>query len=361
MNFRFLTRCPQHRSLHAFTLLELLVVIAILAMTATVAFRATSNLADQARLEKTQQTVEQVRQAIIGKSGGIQSDGTPLVSGFVADIGRLPLPVLATIGTNDYSTLNELTAQSPYAYPYGLYQAVSPNITNDANVDATVFVPCGWRGPYIKLASGLPSIYDGWGKVIANPNPLLAYTPNLYTFLGGGAQNTNYPTGYAPVQSTTDPIAGIVVEGPTYRENPLANTFDRDRVQLLIDANEITSQLQITSSVVSIANYENSVNLAANTTATITIRVYGPNPNAIAGLALPLLAYSTNQVFSAPATGTLAIPGFTVTFPSLPPGPKIVRATYVRSGSTGITNSTAPAAFTLVAGFNAFSIKVPGK
>ena len=133
-------------------------------------------------------------------------------------------------------------------------------------------------------------------------------------------------------------------------------------MKLLIGSNEITSQLQINSSVVSISNPANQVTLLAATTATISIRVYGPNPNAMAGLALPLLAYSTNQVFSAPATSSLPIPStFTVTFPSLPPGPKIVRATYVRSGATGITNSTAPIAFTLVAGFNAFSIKVAGK
>ena len=180
MNFRSLTRFPQHRSQHAFTLLELLVVIAILAMTATVAFRTTTNLADQARLEKTQQTVEQIRQAIVGDSDGIQSDGSPLVRGFVADIGRLPLPVVATIGTNTYLTLNELTAQSPYAYPYGLYPAVPPYITNDANVDATVVVPCGWRGPYIQLNSGLPSIYDGWGKIIGNRYLDVVSTPILF-------------------------------------------------------------------------------------------------------------------------------------------------------------------------------------
>lgn len=318
--------------------------------------RATSNLADQARLEKTQQTVEQVRQAIVGKSGGIQSDGTPLVSGFVADVGRLPLPVLATIGTNSYLTLNELTLQSPYVPTYGLYQAVSPNITNDANVDATVFVPCGWRGPYIQLGSGLPSIYDGWGKVIANPNPLLAYTPNLYSFLGGGAQNTNYPTGYAPIQSITNLVAGIVVEGPIYRENPLAGTLDKDRVQLLIGTNDITSQLQVTGNVKTTNNVNNlfSVTLATNV-GTIYVRVYGPNPAATTGSIPPIIAYSQSQIYTVGTPNT-----FSFTFPNLPPGPKVIRVTYVHNNPPIVTNTSPAAIYTLVPGINTVKFDARG-
>src|SRR5205085_4015934 len=114
---------------------------------------------------------------------------------------------------------------------YAVRQAISPNIVAGSDEDTNVFVPCGWRGPYVQLSSGLPSIYDGWGKIIANPNPLGAYTPSLYTFLGADLQGANYPTGYKAAVTTNDFIAGIKVEGPIYREIPLTSNLETDNVQ----------------------------------------------------------------------------------------------------------------------------------
>lgn len=347
MNTRSLPRHNRHSSAGGFTLLELLVVIAILAMTATVAFRTTTNLAEQARLEKTQQTLEQIRQSIVGRPGEQQLDGTPIVSGFVADTGRLPLPVLATIGGVSYMTLNELTQQGPYAPVYALRQAVSPNIAAGANEDATVYVPCGWRGPYIRVGSGLPSIYDGWGALVANPYPLLAYTPKLFTFLNGEAQNTNSPTGYMPILSITNPIAGIVVEGPIYRENPITSTLETDKAQFVIDANEFTALMQIRYYVLSTnTSTPNNPAVIPNGPGTITAKVYGPNPNYSAGSAPAILAYTASQVY----INGLAQP-LTLTFTNLPHGPKVLRMSYSRST---FTNATSAAIFNLRPGINSF-------
>lgn len=348
MNLCFPACRHRHESFRGFTLLELLVVIAILAMTATVAFRTTTNLAEQAGLEKTQQTLEQIRQSIAGRPSDQQLDGTPIVSGFVADTGRLPLPVFTHIGGSNYLTLNELTLQSPYAPVYALRQAISPNIAAGVDEDSTVYVPCGWRGPYIQAGSVLPSIYDGWGRVIANLNPLLAYTPSLYTFLGGGAQGSDDPSGYASIQSITNPIAGIVVKGPIFRENPITSILEQDRVQVLISSNDFTALMQIRCYVLSTNTDEpnNPAVIPSGTVGTVAAKVYGPNPNSIAGSAPAILAYTASQVY----INGLAQP-LTLTFSNLPHGSKVLRLSYYRGT---FTNATSAAIFNIRPGINSF-------
>ena len=51
------------------TLLELLVVLSILAVLSTVALTSSSGLADQARYEATQRTLENIREAVLGPGG----------------------------------------------------------------------------------------------------------------------------------------------------------------------------------------------------------------------------------------------------------------------------------------------------
>ena len=90
------------------TLLELVVVIAILAVLMTVAMRSVTGVAEQSRFEATQRTLENIQEAILGPANDHQPDGSRVISGFIADIGRLPQAVLTTNSDGTFLTLNEL-------------------------------------------------------------------------------------------------------------------------------------------------------------------------------------------------------------------------------------------------------------
>jgi prepilin-type N-terminal cleavage/methylation domain-containing protein len=77
-----------HRS--ALTLVELLVVLVIIAIVTGIAITATENVIDQGRYNATQQTLQNIQEAIMGPANQRAPDGSFLITGFVADMGRLP-------------------------------------------------------------------------------------------------------------------------------------------------------------------------------------------------------------------------------------------------------------------------------
>jgi prepilin-type N-terminal cleavage/methylation domain-containing protein len=155
---------------HGLTLLELVMVLAILAVLTAVAVQSLEGMADQTRFEATQRTLELIRTAIVSEN----TANTP-VTGFVADMGRLP------------SSLEELLVPPADAAPFGLHNAPAP-FTN-------IRVPGGWRGPYLRLPVGSQALgvnlpRDGWG------NPL--------TFVSDSAGSCTISSAAAP-RSPTNP------------------------------------------------------------------------------------------------------------------------------------------------------------
>jgi hypothetical protein len=138
------------------TLVELLAVLTILAILTTVAMTSTDGVLSQGRYDATSRTLGDLQDAVCGPANAKQVDGTLVVSGFVADVGRLPI---CTSG-DPQAGLSELWAGSPRLLPFAVRQAT---------FDAEVLVPCGWRGPYVRLGVGQSSLCDGWG----NPFDLL--------------------------------------------------------------------------------------------------------------------------------------------------------------------------------------------
>ena len=152
------------------TLLELLIVIVILAVLATVAVRSLTPLADQARYETTMRTMENVRSAVVGNSDTRQVNATPMVSGFIADMGRRPV----TRGTDAAAWLSELwqsptfAGDAPYSFAVragpsvvsfpaqGMYPAFALNCSD-------VSLACGWRGPYLQVPVNQNDVRDAWG------------------------------------------------------------------------------------------------------------------------------------------------------------------------------------------------------
>ncbi|MDZ4097352.1 MAG: type II secretion system protein [Methylophilaceae bacterium] len=133
-----------------FTLVELLLVIFLLSSLALVTTLFVDNANEQYRFETTKTRLEQIRRAIIGDSSRTLN-GQPEISGFIADMGRLP------------ENLQELV--EPPADEEQLW-----GIT-DIEVGTVVVgtLNGGWRGSYLEAiqesgVSGVRAYRDGWGN-----------------------------------------------------------------------------------------------------------------------------------------------------------------------------------------------------
>src|SRR4051794_8927785 len=115
---------------HGMTLVELLVVLTILAVLAAVATTATDVFIDQGRYDANARLLTNIQEAVLGPDNARQPDGTLLVSGFLADVGRLPQAVTADPSTGLAELWSNPAALAPFA--------VRP-----APDDAEVLVPSG--------------------------------------------------------------------------------------------------------------------------------------------------------------------------------------------------------------------------
>lgn len=136
------------------TLIELLVVLTILAVMTVVAVSLTDSVIDQGRYDVTKRTLNGLNDAVLGDPGLTDADGSRLLSGFRADVGRLPLAV----GSDPATQLAELWSNPRGLPPYGPHAAADPEVVLFG----------GWRGPYLRLGSqttGQPVLLrDGWGQ-----------------------------------------------------------------------------------------------------------------------------------------------------------------------------------------------------
>jgi prepilin-type N-terminal cleavage/methylation domain-containing protein len=156
------------------TLLELMVVLVILAIVSTIALQSLQPRVESQRFDSATRLLNEIKGATLGPEQKFQIDGTPLISGFVNDVGRLPIEesLLADTGNSSsnpnfsntsvpnvltelWSTQTQLATQYPYQFRAG------PNQPTDYS---SVRIPCGWRGPYLQLPIGLDSIRDPWGR-----------------------------------------------------------------------------------------------------------------------------------------------------------------------------------------------------
>lgn len=114
------------------TLIELLLVVFILAAVAASAATLTDQVDVQARYDLTASRRAQVRRAILG-------DEEQAISGFVADMGRLPS---------------------------GLDELLQPGSLKTWEFDTNYGAGAGWRGPYLsaQFKGGQAVFRDGWGN-----------------------------------------------------------------------------------------------------------------------------------------------------------------------------------------------------
>lgn len=153
---------------HGFTLVELVVVLAVIAVLTHLAVRELSHLRDAKLSKAADKQLEEIRASVYSRIPGDEA------TGFLADMGRLPRPAddvrtdrsSRTTVTN--STLSELWLMPSDAKPYAVRQATAENLVpglaslaNDA-----VYVPTGWRGPYLRLPFGKTRLLDPWGNPV---------------------------------------------------------------------------------------------------------------------------------------------------------------------------------------------------
>ena len=135
----------------AFTLVELVVVLAIIAVLTHLAVRETWRIRDGELSKRADRQLEDIRDSVYSRAGSGSG-------GFLADMGRMPR--LAD------GTLSELWKMPTNALPYGVRRAVAPNLCANVPESPNVYVPSGWRGPYLKLPAGKSRLRDPWGNPV---------------------------------------------------------------------------------------------------------------------------------------------------------------------------------------------------
>jgi len=260
------------------TLVELLVVLSIVAVLSTVALRSITGVALESRYDANLGLLEDLRGASLG-------DAT--ASGFLSDIGRLPI-ARGGIPEEQLAELwdGDATALEPYAI-------------RTAPGDSEVKLGTGWRGPYLDLGINRGDLQDGF----ANPYELFQAdgtaagngdTVAIIRSLGadGVIAGDDFDADQTVVfQADAGAVTAGLADAETNRwEGDLSVTVYRDRVGGTFD----------------VADGEY-----------IVLRVYGPD-GANGG---SLFTMEEEKL-----TLTGPIPSHTFTMTGLPHGPKVIRA-----------------------------------
>lgn len=240
----------RHRAVaqRGLTLIELLVVLLILAVLAGAAFQATTGVVDQSRYEATQQLLTTVESAVLGQPDLRDDTGAVMVTGFVADLGRLPHAIEVEAG--EPLVLEELWRKPEMTETFELRTPAG---------DQQVRLATGWRGPYVRLGVGGQELLDGWGR-----------RPRLLQADHATATQADEPVDI--LRSYASDGAFGITDADTYSED-LSVTLG----QRTADPAETARHLASVHGQVTVR--DNSGDLVTPPTDTvIVVRLYGPSP-----------------------------------------------------------------------------------
>lgn len=286
-----------------FTLLELVVVLAILAIVTTLAMRSLDHVDDQQRAEANRRGFEALRDAVLGFPEERHADGSRSISGFVADMGRLP----RALEIQGNLTLAELWMRAGASYD--VRPATLDHGVPAAFVDAQVLVPGGWRGPYLHLPMATEHWRDGWG------NPMI-------TRLAAGSVNPD-AEGYGRLRDLSDRALSSAGEeiriirhlGANGTLGPADSGNDQDGSLVFDNASyqaSITAQIEV---------MDGDEPETVDPTHQVTLCAFSPDPDDPAKIRV----LSQSQPFGANPMVMPAVVGLTQ-------GPRVVRAYYHPAG-----------------------------
>ncbi|MDI1312479.1 prepilin-type N-terminal cleavage/methylation domain-containing protein [Prosthecobacter sp.] len=294
------------------TLLELLVVLTILVVLSTVAITSTSGVADQARYEATQRALENIREAVVGPANQRDADGSLLITGFVADMGRLPLATSEAVTGGTIFTLAELWENVNGMAAHAVRQASADYVDDDAEADAEVYLATGWRGPYLQLPPGSTSLRDGWAAELANPDGVVSGYPNALLRTQAGVD----------ISAITEQIGQMHSFGANAAENGADTGYERD-LSVMISAAQTAATEAVT---IEVRNADGTPATAVPADQ-IIVRLFAPDP------ATGLITVTREEADFTASTLTLNF------FPTTP-GPRVLRAYYDTGNDGSIQRSS---------------------
>lgn len=284
--------------------MELLVVLAILAVVTGLALRSVDRVEEQRRYEAALRGMQEISDAVLGSPEDRAADGSYTVSGFVADMGRLPRTGLSTNETE--VELSELWNDPGVAFE--IRPAVALHGVPPADVDPRVLVPGGWRGPYLRLPLATNSLSDGWGNPVTSP---VDAASTEYARLRDDGDN--------PIITPGQEVRMIRILGSNGIRNPSDVGYDKD---IEVPFSGTKWKASITGNVEVL---DGDSPATPDNTKRITLRIYGPHPANAAQIAVvvsePIPFQSNPITFSIPLNAGATI------------GPRMVRA-YLHGSST---------------------------
>ncbi len=226
-----------------FSLLEMLVAVAILSTVAYIALDTVESNTGQTRYELTELRLERIRKAIVGDPN-LVANGSPVISGFVADVGGLP-PCLDALLNQDPDCNGDGYEDSHASNTGG---PVTPPSDYDDLTDGglNVGLSAGWRGPYL-TADPDDGVGDGWGT----PAPAAVSDPNVGNF---GWRMEEVSGDIDVVSWGRDRASGATV----------ADSYDVDQTMVGITRDDYSVKLRNTSVQVEIVTFRDNSNTTAD-------------------------------------------------------------------------------------------------
>lgn len=197
----------------AFTLIELVVVLVLLGVLTHMLVNETTRFRSSRLRAEADRGLEAIRSAVAGDPDARDATGARIREGFIADMGRAPRAVPIDPDDPDSPlSLRELWEKPAGAGEFALRQAVAGNLVAGCAdlADPDVYVPCGWRGPYLRLPQGQARLRDPWGNTVETPDS--AGQPRIF----GASTNESASL------SSGDPVAWVRHLGADGREDSLA-------------------------------------------------------------------------------------------------------------------------------------------
>lgn len=258
-----------------FSLLEMLIAVGIMSAAAYVALDTVENNTGQHRYELTELRAQKIRRAIVGDPN-LVVNGSPAVSGFVADVGQLPRCLDALI-TQDPDCDGNGTEDSGDGTPFD----APPDFSDQASG-----LSFGWRGPY--LTSNAGGLADGWGNNSADDG------------------NWGWKVAPSPPVNTLDMASLGRDRAPGALE---IGSYDEDYAMTSIASYDFSISLETTAINIEITN-------TASADAIICAAILAPDPEDVTDW--KLISMLAPETVTASTTQTIMFSSFTDAVPSLP-------------------------------------------